>query len=223
MPFTETTRPPYRKRKQATIGRTIAKLPDPTDLVVNILDTYTAATIADPHADSRPNWYALQRDEIERLAFDHGVSIRTAVGIVASLSPGCEWQRNLDLADRMLHSGDCSHPYGDAIRKARAIRDGGDPSDVLRGRKVRSFYRNLLYPNRPGPVTIDRHAFDIALCGPNPEVRKRGKGPSVADRKILDRPGGYQLVAACYRTAARRLGLDPHTLQAITWEHFRTL
>ena len=47
------------------------------------------------------------------------------------------------------------------MREARAILAGADPLHALRGSKVRSFYRNIAEPLRPGPVTIDRHAVAI--------------------------------------------------------------
>jgi hypothetical protein len=41
--------------------------------------------------------------------------------------------------------------------------------------------------------------------------------------KILERPGAYQYVAACYRAAARRHGIPASTLQAVTWIVWRRL
>lgn len=163
-------------------------------------------------------WYECARMEAETLAQAHGVTVRTAVGIVAALSPGCPWDRNIPLAATMLATGDCAHPYGDAIRKARRILNGEDPTHVLKGRKVRSFYHNILYPATSQAVTIDRHALAIVTA-----TEQGKRGASVIDYKWLKRPGAYQMVAACYRTVARELDMLPSELQAITWLVWRRL
>jgi hypothetical protein len=67
-------------------------------------------------------------------------------------------------------------------------------------------------------VTVDRHALSIAMNSPQ---RARTRTMSNKDLKILDRPGVYAMVAACYRSAARSLGTAPHDLQSVTWDYWR--
>jgi hypothetical protein len=124
----------------------------------------------------------------------------------------------------MIRTGDCRHAYGDAINKARAIRDlplgsaTSYPAEVLSllgGRKVRSFFHAIFYYDRPSypHVVVDRHAHAVAL----------GVDRPLADyaAKALEAPGRYLLVAAAYRAAARARNVSPAAMQATTWLHFR--
>lgn len=194
---------------------------------IDRLDVYAMAErIMDVHALSTDEeraagatWYEDARAHADRLARKHGVTLRQAVGIIAALSPGCSWDRNLVLAEHMLITADCSHPYGDAISKARRILQGEDPNLVLGGRKVRSFYRNILYPALPGPVTIDRHAMAICVA-----TEQGKRGGSIIDPKELEGWGTYQLYALAYRIAARKLRYaTPHQCQAVCWLTWRRL
>jgi hypothetical protein len=70
--------------------------------------------------------------------------------------------------------------------------------------KTYSFYRNLLDPDDPAYVTIDRHAWRAlhGLAG--------GGGVRITGRQ-------YRLAAAAYRRFARQVGLPPTAVQAIIW------
>ena len=213
MPFVSPAKPAGRKSRQTAYRRTIDAT-DTTTLVANILDAYTEAI----RHGARP-WYQDAHDHAADLAERHGITLRQSVGIIAALSPSTAWERNLQLASTLIQTGDCAHAYGECITKARRIRNGEDPTDVLGGPKVRSFFRNILYPTRPGAVTIDRHAFSIAVNAPQ---RARTRTLSDADLKRgLSRRGAYTLTAAAYRCAARRLGILPQDLQSITWDYWR--
>ena len=77
---------------------------------------------------------------------------------------------------------------------------------------MRSFYANILRPDDPGPVTVDRHAVSI-LANDRGEERKR----------TLERMGAYTYCAGMYRDAARTLGIMPHQAQAIAWVTWRRI
>ncbi len=175
------------------------------DLVLNILAVFEASDLADA------DWYRAARTFAEGLASVHGLSLEAAAGIVAALSPTCPWDRNMVLAETMSATGDCRHRSGDAIRKARRIRAGEAPLDVLGGRKVRSFYGCILDPENAGLVCVDRHAYDVAV----------GDVTSDAERKSLESDAGYARIADAYRRAAAKVGLLPQELQAITWCQWR--
>lgn len=159
------------------------------------------------------DWYSAGHTFAIGMAARYELTVRQACGVIAALSPSTDWDKNLVLADVMARTGDCKHPYGDAIRKARRILNGEDPSEALGGNKVRSFFDNLLTPATSVEVTIDRHAHDIAA----------GRVTDDAERKVLERKGGYERIASCYRRAAARLGMAPCALQAITWVTWREL
>lgn len=213
MSFLPPVRPAQRSRRQAAIARTTNDLLPADDMVANIqrmlLEAYDEPypqTFASGRA-----WYSQANARCRRYADYHGLPLASVVGMFAALSPSTDIDRNWQLLETMIQSGDCAHAYGDAIAKARAILNGAHPSTILGGRKVRSFYRNVMYPHRPGPVTVDRHAVAIAY----------GSTLSPQEVKVLERAGAYQTVAAAYRTVARRYNLLPHQVQAITWEHWR--
>jgi hypothetical protein len=166
------------------------------------------------------NWYAAAHEQAADLAERYGVTVECAAGAIAALSPSCEWSRNLELAEAMLATGDASHPYGDAIRKARRIRNGEAPLEVLGGDKVRSFYSNIVDPEGSIDVTIDRHAFDVCA----------GRVTDDATRKALELGGrrtpsgktrNYVTLERAHVSAARILGVRPHQVQAVTWEAWR--
>jgi hypothetical protein len=79
--------------------------------------------------------------------------------------------------------------------------------ETVKGKKIRSFYLNILNPMDPEPVTIDGHAVNIW----------RGRRMNL---KEVAGPKGrfnYNEVARDYRSAAIRVGLLPNQVQAITW------
>lgn len=201
-----------RKLRQKAIRRTLSELPDPKTAVSRILEQYAKST-----GDERLEgieWYSRARVHADNATGLGDDKAHASCAIVAALSPQCSWDQNLTNAELVV-SGDadqCTQSHN-AIGKATAVLAGADPLRTLGGRKVRSFYRNLLDPDRIGPVTVDRHALAVILD------RSSRKDPKAA--KMLERIGAYQYVAACYRTASRRLGLKPQALQAIVWLSWR--
>jgi hypothetical protein len=153
------------------------------------------------------SWYADARTFCQQLAADHGVTLETAAGIVAVLSPMTEWSLNMDRAVMILNGAN-----GGMLNaaKAVAIRDGADPATVVSGRKVTAFYRAII--GDPDAIVIDRHAFDVAV----------GRRTDDRTRKALERVGQYDLFVAAYARAARELGVAPVVVQAVTWTVHRT-
>ena len=149
-------------------------------------------------------WYTLAQGAARRMARRHGVSLRRAAGVIAALSPLNSWAVNLMMADRLLGeaaAGRRSVPRNCGLRrnveKAWAIAQGARPLDVLSGKKVRAFYRNMTGDMHA--VTVDRWA-----------ARAAGVHESHATRL-------YDEIAAAYTEAAAIVGLTPAVLQAIIW------
>lgn len=155
-------------------------------------------------------WYDTAHAAALQLSERYGLTIEAAAGIIAALSPQTSWEGNLRIADAQCADPQSSHHTADATGKARRILQGEDPLTVLGGRKVRSFYRNILNPSTTGPVTIDRHAAAILAGLSTPEWNTRYE-------KRLERKHFYRLATAIYRAAAREYGLLPHQVQAIAW------
>lgn len=151
------------------------------------------------------DWYQDAHDIGVSFAEESGIEPIQAIGIIAALSPNTAWFDNIRIARRVC-GGDMSGHMGNPLSKCEAILNGADPLDVLGGRKVRSFYTNMLLPTRPGHVTVDRHMIDL-ITG------ERG----TINQKLLDRPGVYQRTAGMFRAAARREAVLPHQMQAVVW------
>jgi hypothetical protein len=117
-----------------------------------------------------------------------------AAAVIAVLSPMLSWPRNVVEA-RNVYSGQPVRALGSSARKARMILAGGDPEQIVSGRKVHAFWRTIADPAEPSAVVIDRHAIDIAAG--------RVLGDKIRGRH-LRRAGAYDEVAEKYRRAARR-------------------
>lgn len=140
---------------------------------------------------------------------------RRAAGVIAALSPRVAWARNVELAARACADGRASGTLGSSQRAADAILAGGDPLAVLRGPKVRAFFTLIADPDDPVAVCVDRHGIDVAVGQRLREAQRSAWFP-------LQRRGLYDTFAGCYRRAARRLGVRPAQVQAVTWVHWRT-
>jgi hypothetical protein len=128
-------------------------------------------------------------------------------GVIAALSANKSWTENLKIAKEAFRSGKPAKHVRDAIVKATRILQGENPENVLpMNAKTGNFYLCILDPQHPTAVCVDRHAHDVAV----------GETYGNADRG-LSAKGRYNLIADAYREAARRLGTNPATVQAVTW------
>jgi hypothetical protein len=187
-----------------------------TSNVENIIRKHEAATPADrKHGEM---WY---RDaHIQSFAVGRG-NVERGAGIIAALSPRAPWDDNIAAAHRLAQTGESwekhtLHPQDKgqvAVQNAKALRilAGEHPLDVLGGMKERSFYHNILDPENPEHITIDKHAHDIALGIPQ-GVRR------IMPDLGLGAKSRYQHFADAYRTASEVAGIViPNILQATTW------
>lgn len=154
--------------------------------------------------------------------------VRKGAGIIAALSPLNNWDRNVAQAHELTKTGNVAGALLPAnVEKARRIHSGEDPETVLGGHKVTNFFHNIHNPSDPLPVTIDRHAYDIAVG--NPFVGAGGKGGTPKEENAMGKKpmsedlglssmGRYKHFVHAYRSAAGELGADkPHQVQATTW------
>lgn len=205
--------PKGRKARQSAIRRNTEEiLPLFGEMERNlcsVLDNATEADIAEGVA-----WYPAAHAIAADIATGYGLSVAQAAGILAALSPQNGWASNIGMAVDAAAAGtaDGIGHYTDATDKVSAILDGADPFDVLGGRKVRSFFSNILRPHRNGPVTVDRHMVDLLV----------GRRGAVKDR-VLERAGVYAQCAAVIRKVARDRGMLAHEVQAVAWVAWRNL
>jgi hypothetical protein len=210
MSFMTPTTAPYRARRQASIADVRASLPSSDEMVDRIDAIFAQATEAE--VTQGLGWYYQAHSLADEIGRRAGLDLEAGAGLMAALSPQCSWAENIARAWEAAETG-AATGMGDQTRKAERILSDEDPGTVLGGRKVRSFYRNIVDPDQAGAVTVDRHAVSIVF------------GFSVDDRtvKVLERGGAYVLVASAYRTVARRHGMTPCQLQAVTWLVWRRL
>lgn len=142
----------------------------------------------------------------------YGYSIATCAAVTAALSPQCNWNRNLIVADDILAGRGASvgGPLHINIAKATALRDAreSDTRTVFKsGPKVLNFSQNLA-GNYTG-VTVDTHAAQAALC----DVEATPYLTQVV----------YDCFAASYRHAAISLDLEPAVFQAVIWHTWKRM
>lgn len=180
-----------------------------TPYAANVLAVYYRATPAE-----RANgfeWYARANRLALRLSPD---DVTKAAGVIAALSPMMPWGRNVLLAERTFAEGGLSGGALSAnVAKANRIYNGEHPADVLTSDKVGNFWRNIAFPYDNRGVTIDRHAYDIAV----------GKRTDDDARKVLARKSVYAHFADIYREAAATACVSAPYLQAITWVVWRNM
>jgi len=179
--------------------------------VGNIMNKYREAS---PEMLKGGNeWYQRANDIANTLGKGN---VEKGAGVIAALSPQMGWGRNIDMAKELFQHGTASHTE-DNLNKALRIHAGENPRDVLGGHKVRSFYENIVNPENPDPVTIDRHAHDLALGLP---FKGSGGGTQgeAGTNPGLGAVGRYNHFVHAYKNASKELGIDiPNRLQAVTW------
>jgi hypothetical protein len=177
----------------------------PAPAVRHILRVYDRATPEDIRCGR--SWYP----QAHAIAWSLAPSPTVGAGVIAALSPNTAWAWNVRLAHRFFSSNGLDCPTtSDRARKARRILAGEHPLSVLRGLKERAFFRLIEDPTVE-EVCVDRHAAAVAL------------GTSLYPEHYLALPARVATIRACYIWAARRLGLRPSALQAVTWLTWRRL
>jgi hypothetical protein len=157
--------------------------------------------------------YFRYNEVLRGLADFYSVDFAKCVAVFAALSPNSDYQGNLRSTASVLAGWrDGVDPtrirvvtYNHCRDRAFTYLNGVDFLATVGGKKIRSFYLNILNPMDPEPVTIDGHAVNI------------WSGRRVALKAVASTSFNYSAVAFDYRTAAARIGLLPNQVQAITW------
>ena len=156
-------------------------------------------------------WYDSAHTIMREWSQTYGYSIATCAAVTAALSPQCDWNRNLIIADDILAG---RVPSIGALRsnvsKAEALRNAreSDTRTVFKsGPKVYNFSRNIA--GDYSAVTVDTHALQAALC--DVEVTLGLKETA------------YDAFASAYVRAAESLGLEPAIFQAIIWHTWKRM
>jgi hypothetical protein len=186
--------------------------------VQNILRVYHQAGPGELDAGLR--WYTQAHDEAFRLHCGTGrkISLPKVCGVIAAVSPGLRWERNVAVAERIL-SGQGLEGLGVrwylGVRKAEQILRVSASMEIphiLHGNKTVCFYDNLAFGLQSTRVTIDGHAWAIRQG-----IRvSLDLTPSISDTQ-------YRQAEEDYRSAAAEVCIAPLQLQAVTWVVWRRL
>ncbi len=194
-----------------------------TRVTNNILRVYQKASILDLSRD----WYKEANDfaVMTAIDFDWKVSPEQVCGIVAALSPMCQWKRNKDLTIQFLtnyFAGQWNKTRCLGMSKQKAYQIASLPNterdnaglieSILSGSKISAFFDNILNYDSSERVTIDRHALSILL------------GFKLTQEHFQNHKmtkNHYQFFSSCYVKAAQKAKISPLKMQAITWELLR--
>ncbi len=170
-----------------------------TDRLRDIVDTLDRETYR-----RGLSWYGNANAYARKLAEAHDVPFEYVVGIIAALSPRISWSDNLKGAESILADGEqaSTMALGTNVVKALWIANGSDAGDILGGRKVRSFWRNISAPYDSLDVTLD--GWMVKALG-------------LPSFHYLERKGTYDAIADGFHIVAAEHGILPHQLQAAVW------
>lgn len=173
----------------------------------NLLQTFENASPEE--IEKGRNWYKEAHILCEGISSHFSLPMETVCGIMAMLSPANKWERNITDTISVIEKGwqSTTSTYGQFHAMAIRISEGESIQEVTKGKKVLSFYDNILYCFESREVTIDTHAFNIYLG------RRASKKYLNKNRR---KKGFYEKVANSYRKCAERLGIHVLELQAIT-------
>ena len=195
-----------------------ATLIDHEKMIYNIVSVYRDADETQ-HAEGLL-WYSNAQKAAHDIALKHDVPVYLVVAVIAALSPNNKWTRNIVNADSLIGA----FIRGDGIDSVKvstyhkmkakawdilaARPDYEQAKTMLKGQKITSFFMDIMGEFN---VTIDGHARNIAY----------GERVGLTDDRTNIGVREYRALQAAYEEAARRVGLMPYQLQAITWRVWR--
>jgi len=195
-----------------------ATLVDHERMVYNITSVYRDADETQ-HAEGLL-WYSDAQKAAYHIAVKYDIAVFIVVAVISALSPNNKWTRNIVNADALIGAfirGDGIDSvkvstYHAMKRKAwdilAARPDYDGTKAMLKGQKITSFFMDIMGEFN---VTIDGHARNIAY---SERVGLTDDRTNIGVRE-------YRALQAAYEEAARRVGLMPYQLQAITWRVWR--
>jgi len=187
-------------------------------MIHNIVSVYRDADETQ-HAEGLL-WYSDAQKAAHNIAVKYDIAVYIVVAVIAALSPNNKWSRNIVNADALIGAfirGDGLlsvkvSTYHAMKRKAwdilAARPDYDGAKAMLKGQKITSFFMDIMGEFN---VTIDGHARNIAY----------GERVGLTDDRTNIGVREYRALQAAYEEAARRVGLMPYQLQAITWRVWR--
>lgn len=182
---------PFTKGSDITVNK----------MVKNILAVYGNAT--ETNKEEGAQWYLNANKIATEMSIAYGVTVDKAAAVIAHMSPQCMWARNVSGAHLAFQFDEFGGYLTNNIDNAKRAIASDDPLSTLNGKKVKSFAANILL--NTNEVTVDVWALRVAMGDTGYKDNWRG------------RKGFYEAVAHAYRIAAKRIVIEPSTMQAICW------
>lgn len=192
----------------------VKSLPSQTAMVRRICRTYRQTSPALRAMGA--GWYPAAGREAARICPDRP---DVAAGVIAALSPRCQWSTNVAWSDAMIRAAVAGRPCPAVSTTAQRrtawtiATTGADPlthlgtvshtGRVVSGHKVRAFYANIM--GDVSAVTVDVWAYRAA-------TGREVDGITAAE---------YRAISAAYVRAAAILGAAPRDVQATVWMAIR--
>lgn len=164
---------------------------------------------ASPFLYQGKNWYPEAYHWCLKLSKEYDVPIRLVAGLTALFSPLKSWEINKRLVEGYLECQECGTF---SYQKTRAIqlwtdtilcRDEKEQDNyimkTLNGKKVTSFYHNIVYPHSSEKVTIDSHIINAVHPG------------------LIMTPNRYLCIEKSFQDVSKEVDLTPSQLQATLW------
>lgn len=189
--------------------------------VSNILAVYQLAKTSEIIEGSQ--WYPTAKLVAERIASEYHLAVSTVAGVIAALSPRNKWERNLVDAENIIRVWSIDRDSVDTVKvctfgknKAKAIQildeqaSYNDALTILSGPKLKEFFTCILGYDQD--VCIDGHAYSI-WAGDRITLNSI---PSIGIKLRRE-------IKQAYVDAAKKVGIKPSEMQAITWCAWRRL
>lgn len=187
----------------------------------NIKGVYALASVEEMVAGE--NWYGYAKDAAWHLSETYGFTQEICIGVIAALSPRNKWSRNLIDAENLIEAYNADPNSAENVKvctfnknKHKAIKilgldtySMGPILETLSGPKLKEFASCIAGLD---DVCIDGHAYCIW----------NGGRTSLADVPAI----GVKLrkeIKQDYKKAAKKIGVSPAVMQAITWCAWRRI
>ncbi len=184
----------------------------------NLTETYISNVlqvweVAKSRQLTNTTWYSEAFNLLLDIAGEYNVTVENVAWVVATLSPHLSWYANVNSAyaffdDWLGYAKQYPQTaYGTQVHKCELYMSG-ELSGLPTGRKVESFYRNLLGDKTS--VTFDRHMYRICTQG----ARNIDAMSGDANIGTIEFRCGVAAIKYC----AKLLCIEPSDLQSITWQ-----
>lgn len=160
------------------------------------------------------DWYARAHEEATKVGRKAGAghnATKVGAGVIAALSPGVDWDQNVEVAHHIAEYGYVPKTYGGykaSADKARRVMAGEPNDEVLGHLKTGNFAHNIEDPSDSSFVTVDSHQHNAAVGW---------KHPWKSNVYGLQNRKRYDILARATQAVAQRHDLPATAAQAASW------